>query len=129
MPTTAFPFLLPHHIERDLPAKLRALADDLEDIRTGTGPAASDITTAPLLVDWRGVLTATGLRLAGFAAGHPRLGNRPVLTSQIWAADAHSRWVRTLSRYYRLGVPAGAHLSASQDESADHDAASGDRHD
>jgi hypothetical protein len=129
MLTTAFPFLLPHHIERDLPAKLRTLADDLDDIRSGTGPATSDIATAPLLVDWRGVFTPMGLCLAGFAAGHPRHGNRPVLTSQIWAADADGRWVRTLSRYYRLGVPAGAHLLASQDESADHDDPSGDRHD
>jgi hypothetical protein len=129
MLTTAFPFLLPHHIEGELPAKLRNLADDLDSIRTGTGPVASALATAPLLVDWRGVLTPTGLRLAGFAAGHPRLGNRPVLTSQIWAADADGHWVRTLSRYYRLGVPAGAHLLASLDESSDHDDAAGGRHD
>jgi hypothetical protein len=129
MLTTAFPFLLPHHLERDLPAKLRTLADDLDNLRCGTGPTTSDIATAPLLVDWHGAITATGLRLAGFAAGYPRLGNRPVLTSQIWAADADGRWVRTLSRYYRLGIPAGAHLLASQDESADNDDAAGDRHD
>jgi hypothetical protein len=67
MLTTAFPFLLPHHIEGELPAKLRYLADDLDSIRTGTGPVASALATAPLLVDWRGVLTPMGLRLAGFA--------------------------------------------------------------
>jgi hypothetical protein len=129
MLTTAFPFLLPTNLERDLSAKLRALADDLDAMRAGIGPVASDLATAPLLVDWRGVLTPMSLRLAGFAAGHPRLGNRAVLTSQIWAADADNRWVRTLSRYYRLGIPAGAHLLAAQDESADHGDAWGTRND
>jgi hypothetical protein len=119
MLTDAFPFLLPRHIEQDLSAKLRALADDLDNIRSGTGPAATDLATAPLLVDWHGVLTPMGLRLAGFVAGHPLLGNRPALTSQIWAADTGGRWIRTLSRYYRLGVPAGAHLLAAGDEPAD----------
>jgi hypothetical protein len=27
-----------------------------------------------------------------------------IMTSQIWAADPNGRWVRTMSRYYRLGA-------------------------
>jgi hypothetical protein len=27
------------------------------------------------------------------------------LISQLWAADSNGRWVRTLSRFYRLGKP------------------------
>jgi hypothetical protein len=116
MLTSAFPFLLPRHIECELSAKLRALADDLDNVRSGIGPSSSDLAAAPLLVDWHGVLTPLGLRLAGFVAGHPLLGNRSILTSQVWAADAEGRWIRTLSRYYRLGVPAGAHLLAAGDD-------------
>jgi hypothetical protein len=129
MLTSAFPFLLPRHIERDLPAKLRALAGDLEGLSSGAAPADAILASAPLLVDWRAVLTPMGLRLAGFAAGHPLLGNRRTLTSQVWAADAGGRWIRTLSRYYRLGVPAGAHLLAAVDEPADHDGQAVGRHD
>jgi hypothetical protein len=129
MLTSAFPFLLPHHIERDLPAKLRALAGDLEGLSSGAAPADAILASAPLLVDWRGLVTPMGLRLAGFVAGHPLLGNCPVLTSQIWVADAGGRWIRTLSRYYRLGVPAGAHLLAAGDEPGYHDGTAGERND
>jgi hypothetical protein len=129
MLTSAFPFLLRHHIECDLPAKLRVLADDLDKIRRGIGPSVSDLAAAPLLVDWRGVLSPLGLCLAGFVAGHPILGNRHIQTSQIWAADDEGHWIRTLSRYYRLGVPAGAHLLATGDEPGDYDGTAGERND
>jgi hypothetical protein len=126
---SAFPFLLPKNIERELPAKLRALASDLEGLSSRAAPADAILASAPLLVDWRGVLTPMGLRLSGFVAGHPLLGNHPALTSQVWAADAEGQWIRTLSRYYRLGVPAGAHLLASGDKSGDHASAAGERND
>lgn len=106
MLTDAFPFLLPSHIEPDLPCKMRHLGDDLERLRSGTGPTDAEIVAAPLIEDWHAVLTPTGLRLTGFVSGHPRFGNRATIISQLWAADAGGRWVRTLSRFYRLG-PAG----------------------
>ena len=84
MLTKAFPFLLPRYIERDLPAKLRDLAGDLESLRSDGTPADAKLASAPLLVDWRCVLTPVGLRLAGFVAGHPLLGNRAAMTSQVW---------------------------------------------
>jgi hypothetical protein len=92
-------------------------------------PADAKLASAPLLVDWRCVLTPVGLRLAGFVAGHPLLGNRAAMTSQVWVASADGRWIRTLSRYYRLGIPAGAHLLAAVDEPADHDGKAGGPHD
>ncbi len=107
MLTRAFPFLLPSHIELDLPDKMRRLGDDLERLRSGTGPTDAEIAAAPLIEDWHAVLTPTGLRLTGFVSGHPRLGNRSTVISQLWAADASGRWVRTLSRFYRLGRAAG----------------------
>jgi hypothetical protein len=107
MLTEVFPFLLPRNVERGLPSLLRSLAADLEGIRHGAAPCADVLAAAPLLVDWHATLTPLGLRLTGFVAGHPRLGNRRAMTSQVWAADAAGKWIRTLSRFYKLGIPAG----------------------
>jgi hypothetical protein len=106
MLTKDFPFLLPCNVGIAIPATLRRLADDLERIRAGTAPSAEELANAPLIVDWQCVLTPVGLSLAGFVAGHPLLGTRPARTSQLWAADAGGRWVRTLTRYYRVGISA-----------------------
>ena len=106
MLTEIFPFLLPRNVEPGLAARLRSLADDLDRIREGAGPGADALAEAPLIVDWHATLTPMGLRLFGFVAGHPLLGNRPALTSQVWIADPAGSWIRTLSRYYKLGVPA-----------------------
>jgi hypothetical protein len=56
------------------------------------------------------MLTPAGPRLIGQVTGHPRLGDRPVMTSPLWAADPASQWVRTTSRFYRLGEPADAEV-------------------
>jgi hypothetical protein len=105
MLTDDFRFLLPHYIEPDLSEKLRILADDLERIRIGSAPVAADLSKAPLMTDWRPVISPLGLRLMGFVAGHPRLGNTHAMTSQVWAAGPDGAWIRTLSRFYRLGFP------------------------
>ena len=106
MLTDNFRFLLPRYIEPDLVAKLRTLADDLERIHVGRAPVAADLAEAPLIVDWQPVISPLGLRLFGFVAGHPQLGNTHAMTSQIWAAGADGAWIRTLSRFYRLGLRA-----------------------
>jgi hypothetical protein len=99
--------LAPDAITPDLTARLRALADDLDRIAQGEAPTAADLATAPLLVDWRFMLTWAGAGLVGFAAGHPLRGSRHIATSPLWVLDPALRWARTLSRFYRLGVPAG----------------------
>jgi hypothetical protein len=110
MLTEIFPFLLPRNVEHDLPARLRSLADDLDKIREGAGPGADALAEAPLIVDWHATLTPMGLRLFGFVAGHPLLlGNRPALTSQVWVADPAGSWIRTLNRFYKLGLAADEH--------------------
>ena len=104
MLTDDFPFLLPEHVGDDLPERLRGLADDLDRVWAGTAPSVLDLTKAPLMVNWRAVLSPVGLRLVGSVTDHPRLGDRAAMTSQIWAADPAGQWIRTLSRFYRLGA-------------------------
>jgi hypothetical protein len=99
--------LAPDAITPDLTARLRALADDLDRIAAGEAPTTADLAHAPLLVDWRLMLTWAGVGLVGFVAGHPLRGSRTIATSPLWVLDPELRWARTLSRFYRLGVPAG----------------------
>jgi len=108
MLTAAFPFLHPRRLESELPARLRNLAGDIERVRSGAAPSRSELAEAPLIDDWRAVLTPLGLRLSGMVIGHPSLGDRPAIISQLWAADHNGWWVRTLSRFYQLGRAAGA---------------------
>jgi hypothetical protein len=99
--------LAPDAITPDLTLRLRALADDLDRIAGGEVPTAADLSQAPLLVDWRFMLTWAGVSLVGFVAGHPLRGSRHIATSPLWVLDPDLRWARTLSRFYKLGVAAG----------------------
>jgi hypothetical protein len=98
----------PSAITPDLAARLRRLADDLDRIAIGGAPTPADLEGAPLLVDWRLTFTLHGLSLTGFAAGHPLLGSKNIVTSPLWVVDHDLRWARTLSRFYRLGVRDGS---------------------
>jgi hypothetical protein len=48
------------------------------------------------------------LHLIGRALGHPVHGDRRVMTTPLWWADPDGNWVRSLSRFYRLGPAADA---------------------
>jgi hypothetical protein len=105
MLTQMFPFLDPTTLTTDLGRRLRALADDCDHIcgRRRVSPYVLD--KAPCLDDWTAMQTALGIQLMGQVNGHPSLGDRSAVTSPVWIADPHDRWVRTLSRFYRLGPP------------------------
>jgi hypothetical protein len=107
MLTKLFPFLDPASIPPDLPAKLRRLATDLESL-SHRPVSAFALRDAPAIDGWAAMLAPVGVCLIGQATRHPRLGNRPVITSPLYAADPDGRWVRTTSRFYRLGEPADA---------------------
>lgn len=106
MLSKSFPSLDLNNVESNLPAKLRCLADDLELVMH-VPMSPSELRNAPLIDDWV-VVTPIGVQLMGTVTGHPRFGNRPAVTSPLRVADPDGRWVRTTSRYYRLGVPGDA---------------------
>lgn len=107
MLTELYPFLLPERVGDDLPGKLRALAEDLDRVRKSHAPGEDRLVGTPLIRSWRIVVDPTGLRLVGYVSGHPRTRDGLAMTTQLWAADSDGRWIRTLSRFYRLGEPAG----------------------
>jgi hypothetical protein len=84
-------------------ASLRLLADDLE--RMSMFEPRAELDDAPLLEKWC-VQRRPVIALAGLVSGHPLLGNRPVMTSELFAIDRKERWARTFSRFYRLGTAA-----------------------
>lgn len=89
-------------------ARLSALVADMEKIRIGTPPEhlAQD---APILDHW--VVAQRPIPcLAGLSTGHPRLTgeNRLIGTSDLCLMSEDRLWARTLSRWYRLGRPAGS---------------------
>jgi hypothetical protein len=85
-------------------AKLRALADDLE--RMTVFQPSSVLDEAPVLHDWDWALRPVPI-LAGDVVGHPLLGCRDIVTSEVFALDTDRGWARTYSRFYRLGTAAG----------------------
>ena len=81
-------------------AHLRALADDLE--RMTMFRLDAELNGAPTLNGWAPVMRPIG-GLSGFVEGHPVLGTRHIVTSQLFAIDEQRGWARTFSRFYRLG--------------------------
>jgi hypothetical protein len=80
---------------------LRKLTEDLVGIMDGSRPNASQLSNAVTLVGAQVCELAVPC-LAGLAQGHPELGTKLITTSQIFSADPEGRWVRTLSRFYRI---------------------------
>ncbi len=106
MLTKMFPFLDPVHITRELSDRLQALAKDCLILEHDITFVAARLRTAPMLDGYVPVLSPLGLHLVGQVTQHPLLGSRRIITSQVWIADPDGHWVRTLSRFYRLGRPA-----------------------
>lgn len=92
-------------IKRDIALKqiavLQRLVDDLTDIAAGTRPTDLDLANAVVIRSPR--LSAIPLPcFIGYVENHPRLGSKIVTTSQLFAVDPKGKWVRTLSRFYRI---------------------------
>lgn len=101
----SFPFLDYRRITPDFVGRLQMLADDCDRLAHGTSFVAARLRDAPVLDLYVPLVTPVGLHLVGQVSGHPRLGSRTIVTSQLWFADPDGMWVRTLSRFYALGRP------------------------
>jgi hypothetical protein len=88
-------------------ARLAALLSDMKLLRVGVPPEdlAAD---APLLDRWL-IAHRPASCLLGRSTGHPLLPgtNREIATSDLMLMSRDHEWARTLSRWYRLGRPAG----------------------
>lgn len=89
-------------------ARLAALVADMEAIGRGLAPEALVEGESPLLDRW--ILGRCPVPcLVGLSTGHPLLPgqNRMIGTSDVWLISEDRGWARTLSRWYKLGRPAG----------------------
>lgn len=93
--------LLLHEADR-----LESLARDLRRMAEGHGPSSEELAAAPVVQDWRWA-ERTLTCVTGQVAGHPRLPDGPLLSTEVWVSDVTSRWIRTLGRWYVLGGPTG----------------------
>lgn len=105
MLTQYFPFLDPRHATPAITARLQSLAEDAARFESDAAFVPELLHSAPIIDNYVPVVHPLGLLLAGDVEGHPQFWSRSIRTSQVWFADPHGRWVRTLSRFYRLGRP------------------------
>lgn len=83
--------------------ELESLAADLRLLAGGIVPDAASLSTSPLM--WRWGMTRRAVPcLDGLYYGHPSLpdGTRGQ-SSQVYAINRESNWVRTATRYHSLG--------------------------
>ena len=78
------------------------------DIRTllkeaVTAPTPEKLASSPLIDGWWIIRAGAFLRAQGQLAGHPTISDPFVTTSPIMGFDDEKGWMRTRSRYYRLG--------------------------
>lgn len=88
--------------------RLSALMSDMSALRCGAAPETLTGEEPPFLDGW--VVAQRPIPcLVGLCSGHPRLpgARRPIATSDLWLMSADHSWARSLSRWYRLGRPAG----------------------
>lgn len=82
------------------------LARAVEDAESG--PTTEALDGAPVLSDWRLVLSGTMLLAEGDIEGHPTIKDPWIRTSPVLAFDTAAGWMRTRSRWYILGPAADA---------------------
>ena len=83
---------------------LSKVAEDLRDILEGSRPKRAELLAAPILRDYSFIAQPVPVAL-GHCIGHPVLRDGQVTTSQVYIIDPELRWIRTLSRFYRLEAP------------------------
>jgi hypothetical protein len=86
---------------------IASIAADAVRLLTPDGQLERTLAEAPIIDNWAvGMPTAFGL--TGDVTGYPRVANGRIQTSAAYFIAADFSWVRTMSRFYRLGEPAPA---------------------
>ena len=86
--------------------RLQDARDALQRIHRGEAPTPEELAAAPRLDFWGVVMAGQLPSLVGVVTGHPNLrqGAKIVTSNLLWISDdGHA--ARTVSRFYRLGVP------------------------
>lgn len=87
--------------------RLEELTRDLRRLLAGQKPTAMELHLAPEINSWLNADFGSAA-LAGRVTTHPLLpGKRAIVTSPIAVSAEDLGWVRTSSRYYRLGQKFG----------------------
>jgi hypothetical protein len=84
--------------------KLERLLVDLKSLAAGAMPSEKTLAGSPLL-DLYQVRSGRDLFLTGICVDHPKLFGPAIFTSSLWVVAPDHSWVRTYSRFYRLGRP------------------------
>ena len=90
----------PHHRE-ELANKLEDIARDLRGLNT----SSPILPTSPVEISHWFLSASPVLAISGIASGHPKLGTKPIATTQLYYIDTERGLARTLNTWYRLGVP------------------------
>jgi hypothetical protein len=87
---------------------IAAALADRDRIYDGWEPGDPELASAPLLDDYVCMSDGENVYFVGHVSGHPRVPDGPCTTSLVVAADRNTQsWIRTVSRWYRLGRPHG----------------------
>jgi hypothetical protein len=101
-PQNALPLISPPAGRREeLASKLEHIARDLRDMN---GPEFL-VPTSSIEISHSYLSSMPVMTISGIAHGHPKLGTKPIATSQVFCINTDVSLVRTPNRWYRLGVP------------------------
>ena len=91
---------------------LKDLVLNLERILRGDYPDELELNSAPMITNWK-LSSRAATCLEGVLFEHPMLGNIVPngLTSEVWLIDLDRDYVRTFSRFYRLGQKASVSIT------------------
>ena len=111
IPEPSIPLISPRADHRlKLALKLESIATDLRSLNL-QNPA---LPVSPIEICHWYLSAMPVLTISGIAHDHPRLGTKPIATSQVFYINTETGLARTLNHWYRLGVPMETSPSSSE---------------
>ena len=101
IPVLSIPLIFPRSDHRqELALKLENIAADLR----GLSRPKPFLPKSPVEISHWYLSAMPVLTISGIAHDHPKLGTKPIATSQVFYINTETGLVRTLNHWYRLGV-------------------------